>query len=79
MARRTKLQREIEQLGWTTRVTSGGHLCCMHPMAKYPVFAARTPSDRRSWRNLVAELRRAVSAEYPSASCDSKPRSSALH
>jgi hypothetical protein len=55
-----KTRREIERLGWATIQTRGGHLRCSHPHAAYPVFAASTPSDHRSWKNFRANLKRAL-------------------
>jgi predicted RNA binding protein YcfA (HicA-like mRNA interferase family) len=57
-----KTRRAIEQLGWRTERTQGGHLRCMHPRAAHPVFAACTPSDYRAWKNLQAHLRRALAS-----------------
>ena len=58
----TKVRREIERFGWSTELTRGGHIRCIHPNAPYPVFCASTPSYHRAWKNLQAHLKRAIAA-----------------
>jgi hypothetical protein len=44
-------------LGWGIEQTNGKHLKFFMPGTK-PVFTSSTPSDRRSWRNCKARLKR---------------------
>ena len=47
--------------GWGVEMTGGNHLKLTHPRAGV-VYAALTPSDHRSRRNLAAQIRRAERA-----------------
>lgn len=55
---RRQLERELVAFGFTTKVTSKGHLLVLNDGRVISCFAG-TPSDRRSWRNSIAPLRRA--------------------
>jgi hypothetical protein len=52
--------RRLEAQGWSVELTRGNHLVCRHPKARHPVFSGTTPSDHRSFKNLTAQLRRAL-------------------
>ena len=59
MAEARKWRRKKEAEGWA--FTKSGHgWCAKCPQAAYPVFLPDTPSDRRSFANADAELRRAL-------------------
>lgn len=47
----------LEQ-GWSIELRNNGHLCWLPPVKEFgPVYSAATPSDHRSWRNMLARLR----------------------
>ncbi len=52
-----------ERDGWTATPTRGGHLRLDHPAAAVPVYCASTPSDHRSLKNTLAQMRRVLQAE----------------
>lgn len=56
--------REMEEHGWEVDVTGSGHLRWRHPAGGL-VFSASTPSDRRSWANHLATMRRAARKVAP--------------
>jgi hypothetical protein len=53
-----KLQKELEAQGFETRVSSKGHLLVSMNGKRVAVFAG-TPSDIRSLRNGLADVKRA--------------------
>jgi predicted RNA binding protein YcfA (HicA-like mRNA interferase family) len=55
-----RLRKAAEQQGWRVEDTRGGHVRFLPPDRSQPaVVAGGTPSDHRSWLNLLAMLRRA--------------------
>lgn len=48
---------ELRREGWMVTKTKGGHYRWAHPNGSI-AFAASTPSDHRSWKNFLANLRR---------------------
>lgn len=57
-----KLLRALEREGYTATRTNGGHLRIEHPAMKGCVFGPSTPSDGRGIKNLIATLKRKLSA-----------------
>lgn len=57
MRRQRQLQKKLHARGFTTRVTSKGHLMVYLGSEIVTCFAG-TPSDHRSWKNSLAPLRR---------------------
>ena len=55
-----ELKKLPEAKGWTIDLTNGDHVRLTHPDAANPVFAAKTPSDSRTIRNIRGDLRRAM-------------------
>lgn len=55
---RRQLERKLFSAGFTTRVTSKGHLLVLQGSAVITCFGG-SPSDHRSWMNSLAPLRRA--------------------
>lgn len=54
-----KIEQAAREQGWRVERTKKGHIRFVPPDATKPmVVAAGTPSDHRSIRNLVAQLRR---------------------
>lgn len=51
------LLKRVRLLEWNASKTSGGHVCFLGPDGQ-KVFMASTPSDPRSMKNAVAQLRR---------------------
>ena len=51
---------EMEEHGWVLRMTQGNHVQWKHPSGAV-VIGSSTPSDHRTWKNHLAELRRARS------------------
>jgi len=50
---------ELLARGWQVeRFTGSGHVKVVHPPTGRHVIVAMTTGDRRSWRNLRAEVRR---------------------
>jgi len=54
--------RSLEQQGFTTTKTRGGHWRVEHPAMRGPVFGAATPSDHRSIKNFLALVKRQLVA-----------------
>lgn len=55
-----QLMRQVRGAGYITQLSSGGHWLVLDPSDRHLlVSASQTPSDYRSIRNTVAELRRA--------------------
>jgi predicted RNA binding protein YcfA (HicA-like mRNA interferase family) len=67
--------RAIRELGWAVEYTSSNHLRLTHPHAQNPVFASVSPSDRRAWQQMLADMRRAL---RPEAGTMSRTSASAL-
>lgn len=55
-----KLRRWIAAQGWTSELTPGGHIKCLHPDAPYPVFVAASPSDQGVLTRMAAQFRKAL-------------------
>ncbi len=54
-----KLLKVLEKEGWRVVYRSGGHITAYPPDKSIPgVTMASTPSDRRAWDNMLAQLRR---------------------
>ena len=53
-----KVIREAERQGWRVEQTKGGHWRFYAPDGVNIVHAAGTPSDRRSFDNTIAQLRK---------------------
>lgn len=53
-----KLVQAAEGQSWRVELTNGGHLKFLPPEGPF-IIAAQTPSDRRTWLNTRANLRRA--------------------
>ena len=51
-------RRKLQQAGFSVTKTRGGHWRFEHPNMLGPVFGPDTPSDNRSVKNLLAEIRR---------------------
>jgi len=47
--------------GWEISMTRGTHVRLVHPEAKGPVFVSLTPSDHRAQKNMLSDMRRALS------------------
>lgn len=54
-----KLLKAVEDQGFTARRTSGGHWQIRGTDGRVVAVIAGTPSDVRSWKNTIADLRRA--------------------
>ena len=52
------LRRKLQRAGFSVTKTRGGHWRFEHPNMLGPVFGSDTPSDNRSIKNLLAEIRR---------------------
>lgn len=57
-----EVRRDLQRRGFSITKTRGGHWRIEHPDMPGPVFAPDTPSDHRGIRNLMAMLRRKLSA-----------------
>jgi hypothetical protein len=55
-----ELLRRARREGWAVTTRGTGHFQLDHQDASRPVIVPRTPSDRRWWRNALAEMRRAL-------------------
>jgi hypothetical protein len=49
---------ELEALGYLCPLTKNGHYRVTHPERRGLVFMASTPSDHRSHKNALAQLKR---------------------
>jgi len=54
-----RLIRKVEDQGGSVRITTKGHVQFKNPEGEIVAVGAGTPSDPRSWKNLIASLRRA--------------------
>ncbi len=57
-----EVRRDLQRCGFSITKTRGGHWRIEHQDMPGPVFAPDTPSDHRGIRNLMAMLRRKLSA-----------------
>lgn len=53
-----KLLRDLGEQGWTVKPTKKGYMLYPRDKTMNPVAIHKTPSDRRSWANTIADLRR---------------------
>lgn len=53
-----KLKRALERDGFVIAHTPGGHICVRHTRMDGIVFGPSTPSDHRSIKNMLGEIRR---------------------
>lgn len=53
-----QLIRELEKQGWTVELTKGNHYKATPPGSKLGVYFPSTPSDWRSLKNVLSELRK---------------------
>ncbi len=59
----TEYWRDLSRRGFSNTKTRGGHWKIEHPDMDGPVFAADTPSDHRTLRNLDTMIRRKMRAK----------------
>lgn len=48
----------LEKLGWTLKITGGGHIKAVSPVSGRFVILSATPSDKRARLNMLRDLRR---------------------
>jgi hypothetical protein len=53
-----KVRRRLRRQGFVTTLTGRGHWRVAHPLMRGVVFTSGSPSDRRSIKNLRAQIRR---------------------
>ncbi len=54
-----KIARQAVKVGWRCDRTKNGHYRLLSPCGQHIVVLGSTPSDSRSFKNSLAELRRA--------------------
>jgi hypothetical protein len=53
--------------GWSAKKTSNGHIKLTHKDASYPVYTSSTPSNHRSYKNMLSDCKRSLRQPAPEA------------
>ena len=65
-----KFVREMEALGWASKLRKSNHYQLSHPEAEGFVICGRSPSDHRAYANLLAILKRKLRQGRPNIEDD---------